>query len=121
MEKQYRILRLVATLYKILAWIVLVGGIITALGVIVFGAIGGSAMSQSPLFEGMPAGLSGMVSGLVGGIFAGILIVLAAVIYFVLLYAGAEVIYVGLAIEQNTRETAYYLRGEATLPPPPAQ
>jgi len=28
---------------------------------------------------------------------------------------------VGLAIEENTRETAFYLRGEGTLPPPPSQ
>ena len=60
-----------------------------------------------------------MVGGLVGGIMGGLGILLGTVFYFVLLYAVGELIHLGLAIEENTREIAYYLRGEATIPPPP--
>ena len=121
MQKQFRILRLVATIFKIKAWIVLIVGILGALAVVVLGAIGGGAMIQNPMLESVPSWIVGMASGLLGGLMAGFVIVIGALFYFVLLYAVAEVVYLGLAIEQNTRESAYYLRGEGALPPPPMQ
>ena len=115
MERRFRVLRFLALIYQILAWIVLVGGILAAVGVVVLGATTGGG--RVPAVPGM-ALLPG-VGGLVGGITAGLAMLLGAIFYFILLYAAGELIHLGLAVEQNTRETAYYLRGEATIPPPP--
>ncbi len=113
MERRFRVLRFLALIYQILAWVVLVAGILAAIAVVVLGATAGEA----PIVPGMP--LLPWVGSLVGGISAGLALLLGALFYFVLLYAAGELIFLGLAIEQNTRETAYYLRGEATIPPPP--
>jgi hypothetical protein len=115
MERRFRVLRFLALIYQILAWIVLVAGILAAVGVVVLGATAGRG--RLPVIPGMPV-LPG-VGGLVGGITAGLAALLGALFYFVLLYAAGELIHLGLAIEENTRETAYYLRGEAAIPSPP--
>jgi len=117
MERRFRALRLVATVLKILAWIVLVVGCLLALFAIIVGAIEGRAGVQSPLLSAVP--VLGQVSGLISGLIAGVLILLGVLIQFVLLYAGGEWIELALAMEENTRETAYYLKGESALPPPP--
>jgi hypothetical protein len=113
MEKRFRVLRFLGLLYKILAWIVLVLGILAAIATVVIGATADEMLTV----PGLP--VVPMVGGLVGGIMGGLGILLGTVFYFVLLYAVGELIHLGLAIEENTRETAYYLRGEATIPPPP--
>lgn len=116
MERRFRILRFLALVYQILAWIVLVGGILAAVAVVVLGATGGRGAGA--VIPRMPMWVPG-TTGLLGGIWAGLLMLLGAIFYFVLLYAAGELIHLGLAVEQNTRETAYYLRGEANIPPPP--
>lgn len=116
MERRFRVLRFLALIYQVLAWIVLVAGILAAVGVVVVGAVAGSG--RVPAVPGMPL-LPG-IGGLVGGVTAGLVALLGAIFYFVLLYAAGELIHLGLAIEENTRETNYYLRGEAVIPPPPS-
>ena len=116
MEKQFRVLRFLALLYQILAWVVLVVGIVAAVGVVVVGATIGRVPVS--LFPGMPSVPFG--GGLVSGIILGLAILIGALLSFVLHYAAGELIHLALAIEHNTRETAYYLRGEAAIPPPPA-
>lgn len=113
MERRFRVLRFLALVYQILAWIVLVLGILSAIAVVVLGATAG----ETRVVPGMP--VVPMVGGLIGGISAGVALLLGSIFYFLLLYAAGELVYLGLAIEENTRETAYYLRGEATIPPPP--
>jgi len=119
MGKKFRALRIVSLLYKALAWLALVGGVIMAIIIVITGALAGNLGAQSPLLRDLP--FVGRVTGLVSGLAVGIIALLASLICFVLLYAGGEMIEVGLAIEENTRETAFYLRGEGTLPPPPSQ
>ena len=116
MGKRFRALRMVALLYKALAWVVLVGGGLFAIIIVIIGSFAGNLGGQSPLLRDLP--LFGRVTGLISGLAVGIITLLASLIYFVLLYATSEMIEVGLAIEENTRETAFYLRGEGTLPPP---
>ncbi|MHB1295694.1 MAG: hypothetical protein ACYC4R_11945 [Anaerolineae bacterium] len=119
MEKRFRALRIVATFIKILAWIALVGGILGAVLIVIVAAMGGNAGAFSSLLNGVPyaGGLAGLASGLLIGVAA----LIGSLVYFVVLYAAAESIHLGLAIEQNTRETAYFLRGENQVqaPPPP--
>jgi len=108
MEKKYRVLRIVASIFEILAWIVLVLGLLGAI-LFVVGTVAaglGRLGARIPLrlyyqYMGMPA-----VSGLVGAIVMG----LGSILYFLFLYATGELIYLLLDIEQNTRETAYHLK-----------
>jgi hypothetical protein len=118
MEYKFRALRLVALICRIVAWIVLVSGAIAALLLIVLGAVAAKAGGPSPLLAGLP--VATRIVGPLSGLLAGVAVLMAALLQFLLIYAGNEVINLGLAIEQNTRETAYYLRGEGALPPPPS-
>lgn len=110
--KKFRMLRLVALLYRIFAWIVLIAGVLAGIAMIVMGVLGAAQPAVSPLIPG--------VAEAVGGILGGLIAIAAALIYFILLYAVSDVIHLGLAVEENTRMTAQLLRGEADMPPPPA-
>ena len=118
MGKKYRALGLVSLFYKIVAWIMLIGGVLFSVVVVVLGAVVGRAGIVSPVLEPLP--VINDLSSLWAGLAAGIVLLIGALIGFVLLMATSEIIQLGLAIERNTRETATYLRGESTLPPPPA-
>lgn len=117
MDKRFRALRVVAVIWKVLAWIILIVGVLSALFVVVIGAIQGRFGQPSAVLAAVP-GVSS-VTGLLTGVVAGVALLLGALVQFVLTYAAGEVIDLGLALEQNTRETAYYLRGEGAMPPPP--
>lgn len=106
MEKRFKVLRIVATLYKIFAWIALAVGVLSALGVIVIGLIRG------PLIRHMAQGAVPAVGRIIGEIVGGMGILLIAAFYFLILYAVAEGIYLLLSIEENTRRTAYLLSQE---------
>jgi hypothetical protein len=118
MQHKFRALRIISTVYKILAWIMFVGGALAALLVVIVGVLQGR--------RGAPSAMMGMVPGaaqIVGplaGVLAGIGLLIGALVLFVLMYAAAEVIDLGLSVEQNTREMALYLKGESVLPAPPA-
>jgi len=104
MEKRFKVLRFVATLYKIFAWIALAVGILGMLGAIVTGIMGGGLINQ------MAGGdIGGAIGGIIGGIVGGVGILLIAALYFLLLYTVAEGIYLLLSIEESTRQTAYLL------------
>lgn len=96
MEKRFRALRTIATIYKILAWLVLIFGVGVAL-----------AFFAHTLFgDAMATGLSGGAFEL----FSIIGVLLYACALFLVLYGAGEAIYLGLAIEENTRETSRLLR-----------
>ena len=106
MEKRYGVLRFIAGLWKILAWIVLVLGVLGALGTLVGGIFGGA---DSQIWEqlGVPALVSGTVVGIAG--FLGILI--TTILYFLIIYAVGEVLSLFIDVENNTRAVALSLRG----------
>ncbi|HHS97248.1 MAG TPA: hypothetical protein ENK08_05030 [Chloroflexi bacterium] len=122
MEKRFRVLRIIGTLYKVLAWIALIGGILGAFGVLLASLVGGFSL---PREYGMPP-FGGAVAG-VGGF---LVVLVMAVIDFIAFYGIGELIYLFIAIEENTRETALWVRSQqaattqvawqgATPPPPP--
>lgn len=106
MEKRFGALRFIATVLKILAWIFLVLGILAAIIAVVGGAAGGLLGAGS-----YGSSLAGGLSGLLGGFVLGVSIVIGALLTFLGFLASAEFILVQLAIEENTRETAHYLKG----------
>jgi len=117
-EKRFRILRIIGTIYKILAWIILVVGTLSSLGILVAGLMGGAGMSQ---YMGRDSQLAGLMSGVVGGLIAAVVSFILTLIYFVFVYGVGELIYLFLAIEENTRftsaELARWLQAPAGAPP----
>jgi len=108
MEQRFRVLRIIGTIYKVLAWIALALGGLGALGASV---LGGARIARRA------APWARVVGGIAGGIMGALGILLVAILYFLILYAAGEFVYLALAIEKNTRETAYYLRGKKTPSP----
>jgi hypothetical protein len=104
-EKRFRALRIIGTFMKVIAWIVLALGILGGLAFIVFGGFGAANYGDG----GALNTLEGFLAGGIGGL--GIMIMSA--IYFVALYASGESIYLLIAVEENTRETALLLKQAA--------
>lgn len=96
MEKRFQSLRIIATLFKILAIIIVIAAIIAfAVGVVSF-AMNHRGLGLSRL--GLFSGINFLIGGLIGGLF---------------FYGFGELIYLLLAIEENTRANR--------LPPNPPQ
>lgn len=121
MERKFNALRLLSTVYRVLAWIALVLGILGGLSILAISVVGGGALARLTYWyapgAAVPPSLlqNGIVVGIVG--FLGALLVSG--LYSLILYAVSELILLAISVEENTRETAYYLRGEGTLSAPP--
>lgn len=112
MEKRFRVLRLIAIVFKVLAWISLVGGILGGLVMLALMVVGGGSTLGD---LGTTASLMG---GVVGGLMVFFMAVVVSILTFIQLFAIGEAILLALAIEENTRETAYYLKGGGSLSRP---
>ncbi|MCB0115240.1 MAG: hypothetical protein R2873_00875 [Caldilineaceae bacterium] len=99
---RFGVLRLLATLLKVIAWIILIGSILGALGVGVLGSL-----LQQTWFDAtfVPALLLDGTSGMI----VGAVLIAGGILTFLSLFAAAESIQVQLAIEENTRLTAALL------------
>ncbi|HDS09070.1 MAG TPA: hypothetical protein ENN73_02480 [Firmicutes bacterium] len=102
MEKKYNMLRFVATLYKILAWIFLILGILGLPAGVIYGVIIGGQTNQ-------------MLQWVLFGVGYGFGAVIAGAIYFVLFMSIGQFIYVFLDIENNTRKTYLLLEEKSTI------
>lgn len=100
MEKKFTALRVIGTVFKILAWISLLLGILAAILALVAGFAAGGVDDLLGL------GLGGPVAAIAGFIAA----LIVAIFYFLMLYSLGEAIYLALAIEENTRRTAYIVQ-----------
>lgn len=103
-KKRYKVLRLVAVVMKILA--VVVGALLIIGGLVIIVA-GAAASSSGPSGTFRDTGQGAFLGGLLGGF--GLLIY--GVFVFIFLYALAELIYVFMDIEENTRMTNEMLMG----------
>ncbi|NLV75254.1 MAG: hypothetical protein GXY52_11335 [Chloroflexi bacterium] len=120
-EKKYRALRVIAGFFKVLAWIALILGILSAIGILLAGVLGSSLTALVPeMQDSMPAG-GGILVGLAG--FLGMLV--ASVVQFILLKAVSDFADLFVSLEYHSRLSAYYLSGGTnapvggTLAPPP--
>lgn len=99
MDRRFMALRIIATVFKILAWLALIFGVLGAIGALLLGFVTGQD------------GLLGFnLTGPLTGIALFVVSLIAAVISFLLLYAFAEFIYLFLSVEENTRRTAYLVQ-----------
>ena len=101
--QRFGVLRLIGTLLKVLAWIVLVSSILLALLAGLAGPIARQFLGDAGLQPEL------LALGAPGGLIAGVLLMLAGVVIFLSLYAAGENIFLQLAIEENTRMTAALL------------
>lgn len=110
MKKRFGILRLIGSIYKILGIIVAVITLLGAIAVCATSVLGGAALEQ---FMGnvqqYSRGPWGMMGGMAGGLIGGIGIILSGLAMAIGLYAGGELIYLLLSLEENTRVTARLL------------
>ena len=96
-KRKYKVLRMIAVLMKILAFIA--GAILIIAGLVMIVAGAASSSQSTPTF-GQP-GPSALFGGLVGGL----ILFVYGIFVFVFLYAYAEWMYVFMDIEENTRVT----------------
>lgn len=94
MEPQFKILRTISVVLKIIAWVV---AAFTIIGFLVM-LIGGAALSQFGGRYGAPG-----ILGPLWGVGMAFYILIIGGIWFISLLAWAELILVILAIEENTR------------------
>ena len=100
--KRFGVLRLVGTLLKVIAWIVLIASILGAIGLVLVGNSGFVIPTTV-----LPIDTSTM--GQMQGIIIGLALLVLGLIYFLILYAAGESIHLQLAVEENTRLTAALL------------
>lgn len=112
MEKRFKALRFVGTLYKIFGVVVGVAMLILALGICAVSVMGGASMADYAREYGM----RGMeVFGALGGVIISGVVLIAGAVWAISLYAIGEGVYLFIAIEENTRAAA--LRLQAPVPP----
>ncbi len=105
MQQKFRVLRIVAVIWKVLAWLVLVLSILGGCGTLAMGLLAGSsAAARNSDLLGIGLG------GVVGGVVTALVAIFFGILYFVFLYAFAELVDVMLALEENTRATAEQLK-----------
>lgn len=106
--KRFGVLRFLAAVLKVVAWIILILGI---LGGVVVALSSFSNLLQTPSVVTVP--LLGPTLNLLGagagGIILGVIAALSSLVAFVFWYALAEYIFMYLAVEENTRLTAALL------------
>jgi hypothetical protein len=104
MDRRFTALRVIGTVFKVLAWFSLILGVLGSVGMLVLGFTLGSQEGFLGVSVGGPlAGIAMFVVGL-----------LIAIISFLSLYAIGESIYLLLAMEDSTRRSAYLLQQQYT-------
>lgn len=94
MEKRFTALRIVAVLFRIAAWVTLVTGVLSGVGIL----IGALLDSLDTLTDfGLPA-LTPL-----GGVVGFLALLIVALIQFALLHATADFFNLFIALEENTR------------------
>lgn len=125
-EKRFGILRVIGSVWKVLAWVVLAAFLLSGIGVLLASIFGGGMLGQA-FGQYVPQGASwaSWAFGAVGGIIALFVFLLLGILYFMMCYAVGDFIYLGLAVEENTRLTAQWMQAQArpapvAYPPAPA-
>jgi hypothetical protein len=113
MEKRFRALRFIGTVYKVFGAICAILTILGAIGICITsftsGAIFESMLNQYGNMQGI-----GATSGILMGVFMGFLVILYGGGMAITLYAMGEGVYLLISVEENTRLTALSMRQPIT-------
>jgi hypothetical protein len=110
MDRKFKVLRLIGSVYKVLGIISAVLTLILAVGICLVSLLGGAVMDQLQREMGRAMGPVGMVGSAAGGAVAAGFVLIYGVVMTLLLYGAGEGIYLLLALEENTRTTAICLQ-----------
>jgi hypothetical protein len=102
MKRKYGALRTVAVIITIIAWIILIVGVLGSL------ALGLLMILGTTYADGLAGDL--LAGGVVTAVITIVAGIIVSVLYFVFLLAFAQLIYLLVDVERNTREAAYRLR-----------
>jgi hypothetical protein len=94
------------TIFKVLGWLVLIVGLLVAVGGLVFGF----TLTDQIGLPGLDIG--GPLTGV--ALFVAALVI--AILNFLILYAAGEAVYLFLCIEENTRRAAYFIQQQYAPP-----
>jgi hypothetical protein len=109
MEKRYRALRTIGTIYKILGIITGALTILVVIGICGTSVLGGTALGNAGRDYGNSLMPYGMMGGALGGILGSLIVVLYGGTLTITLYGFGEGVYLLLALEENTRATTTLL------------
>jgi hypothetical protein len=110
MEKRYKALRIIGTVYKVLGGI---SAVVTVMLVIAFCAtsvLGGAALDRFGREFGGHSPMGGFLGGMLGGVVGTVMVILYGGGLSVTLYGIGEGVDLLMALEENTRLTAELLR-----------
>jgi len=118
MERRFTALRVIGTIFKVLAWIALLIGLFGAILILITSLTFDSQLEATG-FD--------LLSGPVAGITTFVAILVVAIFQFLFLYGTGELFYMFLSMEESARRTAYFTQQMFTasqsnypLPPTPA-
>jgi len=97
MEKRFIALRACGAICKVLAWISLILGILLSFAALIAG------LTTSSLLDWIDLPQSGTLLGVV----AFLLLLVMSIFLFLGIYSLGELFYLAVAVEENTRRTAY--------------
>ena len=109
MEKRYKALRTISTIYKALGIIVLVLTLLITVGICGFSFVSGAAIDLFAQEYGSSANGTGFLSGAMIGIVSSLFSILWGGLISVTLYAVGEGLSLLISLEENTRKTAYLI------------
>jgi len=107
MEKKYKALRTIGTIYKILGTVAGIITLLAVIGICAASVLGGAALDSfsRELGDYGYSGPSGVFSGVVGGLLISIFVILNGGGLALTFFAMGEGIYVLISLEENTRAT----------------
>jgi hypothetical protein len=117
MGRRFTALRVIGTIFKVLAWIALLAGLFGGILILV------TSLTLDNQFEATGLDLLG---GPITGIAAFVAILVVAILQFLFLYGTGALFYLFLSMEESNRRTAYFTQQMFTasqtnypLPPTP--
>jgi hypothetical protein len=121
MERRYHALRTIATIYRVLGYIVAVLTILSILAICGLSVISGTAFQTISQDLGVNTRASGVAGSIVGGLLLSLAVLIYGGVVAISLIAFGEGIYLLISMEENTRKTALLLQNQPKVIPPAAQ
>ena len=100
MKKRFQVLRIIATIFRVLGIVIAAVALVAALITLIMSMAGGQAWG----LVGLDAN-----TGFFGGLIAAFLIILLGALYALIMYGYGELIFLLLALEENTHNTVLLL------------
>ena len=116
MKKKFMVLRFIAFMMKSLVFIVAALTILSVLGVISTGVLGGAAFDRLSRDFGQDFTGLGVFTGLIWGLVATIFPIVFGGSLAMFLFAGGEALELQMDIEENTRTMAWFLQNKVVSP-----